>query len=646
MAASEAARTQAREDLRDKIKLEKDFIRKLTTLNNKIVKKTVLDFGRDGVVLNAREFEPELAELLENQYDRAARVFSDQIRDVLPKELESTEKEDLLIAGALAVFFAARVIDQSQIITRTNQRDITQSIVSADRQLQEAAEVGQIVSNREVARTAGVLLKRKLKGRTGTIATTEVQVAAESSKATETSILTRNKASLPRPVIAIPQPQVVVPELPLGLPPPKVDKEWVTAGDEVVRTTPFSHVAADGLKVNIDESFDVGGQLLRIPGDTSQGASLGNVINCLHPESVVDASNIKALTRRYYKGVMIRIELPSGDKLTVTPNHPILTVDGWVFAKDINKGDRVLGCFDGDRNKKGLNVENVKSTIEQEFNSFCKLGIVMRISCAIVNFHGEIPDHDIDIVNANGLLWNTGESHITDAIDKKTLAFTDFGAGKLFSNCLLNGSFFIPLTSFFSDCIVSIFGKRLPIFKRSVSHSLIHCLGSIPRFNTTENKAFFNHVSCVSGFFMDSLYRKPIVMIRKYLFESAFVNFVSINSARFFFTSDGYTSISDYFQALIAVDSETLDAGIYRKSTNISDNNIVSVEHVEYSGYVYNIETESNIYFSEGVINHNCRCASVRNKKDVLNARKSIFNAETRIEAETEVDVPEFGFTS
>jgi hypothetical protein len=185
-----------------------------------------------------------------------------------------------LITDALIVFFAARVIDQSQIITRTNQRDISQSIVSANRQLQELAEPGEIVSTRAVAATAGALLRRKLKGRTRTIATTEVQVGSESSKAAETSILTRNRASLPRPALAIPQPQVVVPELPVGLAPPPVEKEWVTAGDEVVRVSPFSHVAADGQKVNINESFNVGGQLLRIPGDTSQGASLSNVINC------------------------------------------------------------------------------------------------------------------------------------------------------------------------------------------------------------------------------------------------------------------------------------------------------------------------------------------------------------------------------
>lgn len=280
MAASEPARSQAREDLRAKIKLEKDFIRKLTRLNNQIIKKTVLEFGRNGVVLNAREFELQLAQLLESQSKRAAKIFDDQIRKELPKDLESSEEEDTLIAAALVVFFAARTLEQSQIIIRTNQKDINQSIVSADRQLQELADIGEIPSNREVAKTAGVLLRRKLKGRTGTIVTTEVQVAAETSKATETAILIRNPKSLPRPVLAIPQPQVFVPQLPLGLPPPKVRKEWVSAGDEKVRRSPFSHVLADGQKVNIDEPFTVGGQLLRIPGDTSLGASLANVIRC------------------------------------------------------------------------------------------------------------------------------------------------------------------------------------------------------------------------------------------------------------------------------------------------------------------------------------------------------------------------------
>lgn len=283
MAASESARRQARKDLRSKIKLEKDFIRKLTRLNNQIIKKAVLDFSRDGVVLNAREFESQLSDLLTNQNNRASKMFDSQIREFLPKDVESTEEENDLIKAALIVFFAARVIDQSQIITLTNQRDISRSIVSADRQLQELAEPGEIPSNREVARTAGTLLRRKLKGRTRTIAVTEVQVAAETSKATELAILTRKPKALPRPSLAIPRPQVQVPQQPLGLPPPKIRKEWVTAGDEIVRRPPeskFNHVRADGQKVDIDEPFNVSGEQLKIPGDTSLGASLGNVINC------------------------------------------------------------------------------------------------------------------------------------------------------------------------------------------------------------------------------------------------------------------------------------------------------------------------------------------------------------------------------
>ena len=308
MVASASARRQARSDLREKIKLEKDFVRKLTTLNNKVIKRSVLLFGRDGVVLNARIFESELSELLENQYDRAARVFDDQIREFLPKTLESTAKEDALIAAALVAFFAARTIEQSQIITRTNQRDINKSIAEADRQLQEVAEAGVIVTNREVAKTSGILLRRKLKSRIGSIATTEIQVAAESAKATELAILTRNPRSLPRPTLAIPRPQIVVPQLPLGLPPPKIQKLWVSDGDERVRRGRFSHVKADGQKVNVDEPFVVSGEFLKIPGDSSLGASLGNIIRCRCASTVRKKDVINARKAIFDAETRIEIE--------------------------------------------------------------------------------------------------------------------------------------------------------------------------------------------------------------------------------------------------------------------------------------------------------------------------------------------------
>lgn len=62
-----------------------------------------------------------------------------------------------------------------------------------------------------------------------------------------------------------------------------LDKEWITALDGRQRTSPpdeFDHGAADGQIVDMDSHFVVSGEEMRFPGDTSQGASAGNVINC------------------------------------------------------------------------------------------------------------------------------------------------------------------------------------------------------------------------------------------------------------------------------------------------------------------------------------------------------------------------------
>ena len=56
-----------------------------------------------------------------------------------------------------------------------------------------------------------------------------------------------------------------------------VTHTWLSMQDEKVR--PF-HLEADGQTVPIDEPFEVGGELLMFPGDTSLGASPQNVIRC------------------------------------------------------------------------------------------------------------------------------------------------------------------------------------------------------------------------------------------------------------------------------------------------------------------------------------------------------------------------------
>lgn len=54
-----------------------------------------------------------------------------------------------------------------------------------------------------------------------------------------------------------------------------LQKEWVAAEDERTR---IAHSEADGQIVDMDQPFDVGGELLMFPGDPI--GSAGNIINC------------------------------------------------------------------------------------------------------------------------------------------------------------------------------------------------------------------------------------------------------------------------------------------------------------------------------------------------------------------------------
>lgn len=56
-----------------------------------------------------------------------------------------------------------------------------------------------------------------------------------------------------------------------------VGKRWRSLNDSATR---HDHSVADGQVVGVNESFNVGGDMLKFPGDGSQGASAANIVNC------------------------------------------------------------------------------------------------------------------------------------------------------------------------------------------------------------------------------------------------------------------------------------------------------------------------------------------------------------------------------
>lgn len=243
-------RKQVVEDFKDKLILEKKLRKRLRRFDSSIVNQFKSDMLR-GSEGNATTFQQELQEILNDHYQTVSKKFKGRILDRLFKRnatLSTSEKE--ILENAIKKFIKRRSINQAKIIldnTQKNMRVAAQAVIS------ETAD--QI----ERAVNASALLSRKLRSRETGIVSLETQAMAEARKSAEADMFANKEP------------------LTLQSPKKKLEKEWVTMGDERVRS---AHVNADSQLQPIDDFFIVMGQQLRFPGDTSFGATAANVINC------------------------------------------------------------------------------------------------------------------------------------------------------------------------------------------------------------------------------------------------------------------------------------------------------------------------------------------------------------------------------
>lgn len=257
MAATAEARRRAAQDLREKLKLETSLIPQLRTIEVALVRQVTRQLGTMGDLPDVARIQSEQLEpVLLLHYDRVSDTFKAKIREDLPDEVAITEEEEDQVDVLLVALFAALAAAQARIIAATSAADARLSVNIARAEAQRvAAQTGAILSEQEVATTAGQVFNRKLRGRTGGIACFETQVAAEASKQTEAQVLVGPGEG------------------------DRGSKEWVNVGDSNVRVGEFDHVNAEQ-EVPSDQPFIVSGQRLMHPGDTSLGASIGNVAGC------------------------------------------------------------------------------------------------------------------------------------------------------------------------------------------------------------------------------------------------------------------------------------------------------------------------------------------------------------------------------
>lgn len=264
--ASQRDRAQAASDLNAKLRLEAVLRPKVRRAQNATVREATRVLAATGRLpdisaIAAEAFEP----ILRAHYDEVADVFDHRVSDQLPRDVAISNEEKAAIAAGLLLFFDARAPEQAERIGRTSERNARRSVALAN---QESARIfedeGRALSLVEEAAVAGTFFSRSERGRTTGIVMLETQASAEASKLKESRVLVGDSTPIDR---ASPE------ESPAG-------QEWVDVGDDLVRTAPFSHRSTTIDRVLVGEPFNVGGEFLLYPGDTSLGASMSNVANC------------------------------------------------------------------------------------------------------------------------------------------------------------------------------------------------------------------------------------------------------------------------------------------------------------------------------------------------------------------------------
>jgi hypothetical protein len=254
----------------------------------------------------------------------------------------------------------------------------------------------------------------------------------------------------------------------------KMLQVWMATLDDRTR---HEHRQLDGQKRKVGEAFEVEGEKIFFPGDTAADPAL--VYNCFVGDTKV-ASDSK-LIRSYkqeYDGKLVKVKTASGVNFTCTPNHPILTPFGWIGADRLNKGDNILVTVLRDRSalSRYSNIDHVHPCMETLHDTFKRSGTVSRNSPLTVNFHGDIPTSDIEIVTKKRLLRFNRNACFYKLINKFLLIDTN---ELLVRKCTFMKHFGSVMRTSFSN--ISRKCKSFPFFWRSLSHSNIHGFRTISR---------------------------------------------------------------------------------------------------------------------------------------------------------------------
>jgi hypothetical protein len=153
-----------------------------------------------------------------------------------------------------------------------------------------------------------------------------------------------------------------------------------------------------------------------------------------HPNAILGDQACRVLgdvenaARAWYEGPSVHLTTARGKRLTVSPNHPVLTTTGWLAAERVREGMYVLSGPDAEGDAATTppaeDLHDAPASFEEVFNALAAQGLRTIVTASGDDFHGDGRSYkgEVSVVWTKRALLDVLEPHGVQELGELILA--------------------------------------------------------------------------------------------------------------------------------------------------------------------------------------------------------------------------------
>uniref|UniRef100_A0A6M3IWR1 Hint domain-containing protein n=1 Tax=viral metagenome TaxID=1070528 RepID=A0A6M3IWR1_9ZZZZ len=367
---------------------------------------------------------------------------------------------------------------------------------------------------------------------------------------------------------------------------------------------------AEGVLVhNCDECAPLDGAVMTI---AEARGMIPRHTHCVIGSSVIESDDVLSIMKTHYTGKIFEIVTAKGRRISITPNHILLTKYGFVPAHLLYDGLEIIDASDCHFSINTPNDNRNKPCIADVFKTFSKDSTMLSESVPLSteNFHGDgkFCNSEIDIIRPNCELWGKYES-AGDVVKSEFPSFQFINCESPLSGSSPGTEFFCSIAFSFDNSVGSV-RESLALFLGSLLHSCKHGGASVSDIYSGFFDPFVDCSSRTMKFFRQCLNTHPILKQFADITDRQIQDVFSGNTLRVLSEFEIDSSFLESSGNEILSNAKPFCNGFGGNSLAVEFDKIVGVNvHHVFDLPVYDVETTATVYQLNGIVSSNCRCA-------------------------------------